>query len=356
MKFPMLTSDTTGLIGIDLGTSSLKLVELAKSADGFEVVAHAQVPMPRDCLVENEVVDSILFADALTALMEAAQPTSNQAAIAIAGSALFNMTISLPYAEEFDLELTIHEVAAEYIPFAIEDVYLDFFIQGPREDDPDTMDVVLVACRREVVDDLQLALLDAGLDLALVDGALFALANTLELAPKEDASAEDDSVRDEDGAPVEVLINIGAQMMNVNIMREGRSWLVRDYFFGGERLTNLMQEELHIGFAKAEAAKLHGQISDDVRTQFLDELASEVMRAIDIYATDHGDWPVSCVILTGGVALLPGLVEAMQDRLGVEQVSLWDVGEHLHFVGCERFVSGAQMTMATGLALRAFDG
>ncbi|MDX8408514.1 MAG: type IV pilus assembly protein PilM [Mariprofundales bacterium] len=357
MRLPQLSSGDTGLVGIDLGATTIKLVELAQSDAGFEVAAYASVPMPRDTMVENEVLDSMLFADAVAELIDQAQPSTNRVAIAIGGSSVFNKIISLPYAEEFDLELTIQATAAEYIPFALDEVYLDFFILGPQEDEPDTMDVVLVACKREVVDDLQLVLLDAGLELAVVDCAPFALENAAELVLNGEKAAQDDEDDggDEEEASVVALVNIGAQMMNVNIVRDGKSQFVRDHFFGGERLTLLLQEASNISYVKAEQEKLAGAaIPDEVRDQFLDELEAEIMRSIDIYTSAHADYPVNRILLTGGAALLPGLVDAMQDRLGVDAVTLLDTGSSLIFSDDDGFTCGAEMTTAVGLALRAF--
>ncbi len=357
MRVPLFSGGDTGLVGIDLGATTLKLVELAQTNDGVRVAAHASVPMPRDTMVENEVLDSTLFADAVAELVDQAHPSTHRVAIAIGGSSVFNKIIPLPYAEEFDLELTIQTTAADYIPFALDEVYLDFFILGPQEDDPETMDVVLVACKRDVVDDLQLALLDAGLELAVMDCAPFALENAAELVlngAKDVQDDDDDDGMDEEEVSVVALVNIGAQMMNVNILRDGKSQFVRDHFFGGERLTMLLQEASNISYVKAEQEKLAGAVSDEARAQFLDELEAEIMRSIDIYTSAHSDYPVNRILLTGGAALLPGLIDAMHDRLGVESVELLDTGSVLTFSDGDGFACGAQMTTAVGLALRAF--
>ena len=364
MRFPW-SKPSGGLIGIDVGSSALKLVELEQQADGgYQIRAQAEVPMPRDAFVENEVLDGMLFSDALATLIAEADTSASRVAIAIGGSALFNKTIQLPYTEEFDLELTIHDIASEYIPFAIDEVYLDFAIQGVREDDPESMDVVLVACKRELVDDLQLALMDAGLELAVVDCSVFALENAVELGAllAERAAAserkkrddEEDLPEDEVEPTATVLVNLGAHMMNVNIVFEGRSLFVRDQYFGSERLTQLISEAQGGGFVAAEQAKLRGDVPQELRDQFADELEFELMRSIDFFASTYSDITMGKVLLTGGGAKLSGLAEALGTRLSME-TELFDLAPLLRDGEGKGLVGGASMTIATGLALRAMD-
>jgi len=363
MQLPWSKSNE-GLIGIDLGASALKLVELIKKGDDYIVQSQAIVSMPRDTFVENEVLDSMLFADTMATLIEQANVASSRVAIAIGGSALFNKTIQLPYADEFDLELTIRETASEYIPFAIDEVYLDFAIQGVREDDPDNMDVVLVACKRELVDDLQLLLMDAGLELAVVDCSVYALENAAGLAAsiaekaalesKADEAEDEEDDYGEEEPTATALVNIGAHMMNVNIMANGRSLFVRDHYFGSERLTQMINEERNCGFAKAEQAKLQGDVPQPLRDQFADELESELMRSIDFFASTYSDLSMGKVLLTGGGSLLSGLTDALGERLAID-TELLDLGLVLKDSDGNGLVGGGSMTVAVGLALRAMD-
>jgi len=349
-----------GLIGIDLGSSALKLVELVRVKDGYQIQSQAMVPMPRDTLVENEVLDSTLFSDTMATLIAEANASSSRVAIAIGGSALFNKTIQFPYADEFDLELTIRETASEYIPFDLDEVYLDFAIQGVREDDPDTIDVVLVACKRELVDDLQLLLMDAGLDLAVVDCAVFALENAAGLASSvavessESKHGDAETDFDDDEATATALVNVGAHMLNVNIVFGGRSLFVRDHYFGSERLTQMINEERGCGFSNAEQAKLRGDIPQALHDQFVDELESELMRSIDFFASTYSDISMGKVLLTGGGALLSGLTASLGKRLAIKTEVL-DLASVLKDSDGNGLVGGASMTVAVGLALRALD-
>ncbi len=356
MRFPW-SPRRDSVIGIDLGTSVLKLVLLAKRGDGYEVQAQAIAPVPRDTIVENEVLDSAVFTDTLASLLDDAGVRPSRVAIAIGGSALFNKTIQLPYAEEFDLEPEIENIAGEHVPFPMDDVYLDFAIQGVNEDNPELMDVVLVACKRDLVDDLQLLLLDAGLELAVVDCAVYALQNAASLLlgvsesqEEEDADESDDE--SEEGAVA--LVNVGAHMTNVNIVFKGRSLFVRDHYFGAGRLTQMINEELGCGFLKAEQAKLAGDIPDSLRDSFFDELESEVMRSLDFFSSLFPDHSVDKVMVTGGGALLSGLVEALRERLSMD-VELLDLSSLLHDAEDRPLLGGPRMTVAVGLALRTFD-
>ncbi|MDQ6965242.1 MAG: type IV pilus assembly protein PilM [Mariprofundales bacterium] len=354
-----------GLIGIDLGSSSLKLVELIRvDGGGYQIKSQAEVAMPRDTMVENEVLDSMLFSDTMAKLIAEADTESSRVAIAIGGSALFNKTIQLPYADEFDLELTIRDTAAGYIPFALDEVYLDFAILGVCEDDPDSMDVVLVACKREIVDDLQLLLMDAGLELAVVDCAVFALENAAALALSlaesgdgssgDDLGVDDDADDDEGEATATALVNVGAHMMNVNIMLGDRSLFVRDHYFGSEQLTQLILEERNCGFVGAEQAKLRGDIPQPLYDQFVDALESELMRSIDFFSATYSDLSMGRVLLTGGGARLDGLAAALGERLSID-TELLDLSTLLRDGDGNGLVGGMSMTVAVGLALRALD-
>jgi len=352
-----------GLIGIDLGSSALKLVELAKVDGGYQIQAQAVVPMPRDTLVENEVLDSMLFAETMATLIAEANTASSRVAIAIGGSALFNKTIQIPYADEFDLELTIRETASEYIPFALDEVYLDFAIQGVCEDDPESMNVALVACKREIIDDLQLLLIDAGLEMAVVDCAVFALENAADLAASLAEDAAPEAVKgDDDEAEMEAeeeptataLVNIGAHMMNVNIMLGGRSLFVRDHYFGSERLTQMINEAQNCGFDCAEQAKLRGDIPQALYDKFVDELESELMRSFDFFASTYSDILMGKVLLTGGGAHLSSLASALGDRLSIATEVL-DLASVLKDADGNVLFGGTGMTIAVGLAMRAFD-
>ncbi|MDX8414187.1 MAG: type IV pilus assembly protein PilM [Mariprofundales bacterium] len=351
-----------GLIGIDLGSSSLKLVELVKVDGSYHILSQAEVAMPRDTLVENEVLDSMMFADTVATLIAAANTSASRVAIAIGGSALFNKTIQIPYADEFDLELTIRETASGYIPFALDEVYLDFAIQGVCEDDPESIDVVLVACKREIVDDLQLLLMDAGLDMVVVDCAVFALENAAALAESmvvegDEQNSGDAAESDEDDdeeMTATALVNVGAHMMNVNIVMGGRSLFVRDHYFGSERLTQMILEERKCGFVAAEKAKLGGDVPEGLQDQFVDELESELMRSIDFFASTYSDLVMGKVLLTGGGAKLSGLAAALGERLSIE-TDVLNLASVLKDADGNPLVGGTSMTVAVGLALRALD-
>lgn len=356
MRFPW-SPPSTPLVGIDLGTSALKLVALGREGGRLVVRSHAMVDLPRDTIVENEVLDSRQFTDTLTALTEQAGVGDARAAIAIGGSALFHKSIQLPYADEFDLEPTIQEIAAEHVPFPMEEVYLDFAIQGGNEENPELMDVVLVACKRDIVDDLQLLLLDAGLELAVVDCAVYALQNAAMLALAEGAEAAEEVEEEpqEGEPPAVVLVNIGAHMTNVNVVGGVRSLFVRDHYFGGEQLTTMIHEECGCGFSTAERRKLAGEIPAGLADRFFDALEAEVMRSVDFFSSLFPDRSIGKALVTGGGALLPGLPEAMAERLKME-VALFDPAAVLRDAAGKPLAGGARMTLAAGLALRALDG
>ncbi|MFC1626554.1 type IV pilus biogenesis protein PilM, partial [Pseudomonadota bacterium] len=159
------------LIGIDISASGIKLIELAGSRGGYELKSMAIVPLPRDAIVENTVIDSMAVSQGLLDAIEIARPSTRKAAIAVSGNAVIIKTVTMPTATEFELEAQIEFEADQHVPYDIDDVYLDFEILGEVPDSPDEMEVVLAACKREVVDDYQLVLSEAGIEAKCVDCA-----------------------------------------------------------------------------------------------------------------------------------------------------------------------------------------
>jgi len=170
-----------GLVAIDISSTGVKLVELARVRSGYELKSMAIVPLPRDAIVENTVIDSMAVSQALLDVLDEAQPSTRKVVIAVSGNAVIIKTITMPTVTEFELEAQIEFEADQHVPYDIDDVYLDFQILGPSAEDIEQIDVVLVACKREIVDDYQLVLSEAGLESKCVDCAVFALENAAEM-------------------------------------------------------------------------------------------------------------------------------------------------------------------------------
>jgi len=349
------------LIAVDISSAAVKLVELGKVRGGFELKSMAIVPLPRDVIVENEIIDSMTVTQALIDAVRIASPSSRNVAFAVSGNALIIKTVNMPPMSELDLEAAIEFEADQHIPYDMEDVYLDFQILGMTEDGSE-MEVVLVACKRDVIEAYQQVIQEAGLTVKCVDCAVFALENGAEILLDK---VMPDSVADPDeeaaSSKVYALANIGANFTNINIMHGGQMAFVRDQFFGGNQLTQEIQEAHGISFQAAEQMKLDNFAGIDANAieNYFTALADELVRTLDFYAVRHADFPVRNLFLSGGGALVPGTAEQISQRLGIDTNVLnpfpeikaspkkfsADYLEHM----------GPMMLVPVGLALRGFD-
>ena len=356
----LLFGGTEPLIGLDISSTSIKLVELGRVRGGHELKALAHVPLPRDVIVDQTVMDSMALQQALLDAVEVARPSTHRAAIALAGNAVITKVVQMPVMTELELEGQIGVLADEQVPFPIDEVYMDFQILGTSGEDETEMDVVLVACRREIVDDFQTTLHDAGLELAVVDCAVFALENALEITPAHGVPENLEELSPED-AEVHALVCLGGSMMHVNVAINGQMAFVRDQYFGGQNLTEEIAKVQGLSLDEAEKLKCEQpeEISPDATENFYNNLVGELQRALDYYAANKPDYPVKKILLTGGGALVPGMAAELGGRLGIdaELVNVLDSVEipERKFDREHLARTGPLFTIATGLALRSFD-
>jgi type IV pilus assembly protein PilM len=349
-----------GLIGIDISSTGVKLVELGATRSGYELKSMAVVPLPRDAIVENTIIDSMAVSQALLDAVEIARPSTRRAAIAVSGNAVIIKTITMPTSTEFELETQIEFEADQHVPYDIEDVYLDFQILGPTAEDPEQMDVVLAACKREVVDDYQLVLSEAGLEAKCVDCSVFALENAAEVAGLIETGVPEELMEGEEGSAV-ALVNIGANLVNINILMNGQMAFVRDQFYGGQNLTEEIQKEHNISYQAAEEMKREqfSDVSPEALERFYVGLTSELVRSLDFYAANHAEYPVQRIYLTGGGALVPDIASELEQRLGITS----EVANPFNNIKAHKkkfdqdYLNnvGPMLMVPVGLALRSFD-
>ena len=351
-----------GLMGVDISSAGIKLVELGKARHGYQLKSMAVVPLPRDAIVENTIIDSMAVAQALLDAIEMARPSTRNVAFALSGNAVIMRTITMPTMTEFELETQIEFEADQHIPYDMSEVYLDFEILGPNRDDEQQMDVLLVACRREILDDMQLALNEAGLTTKVVDCAVFALENAAELLADEIGLANTpEAVLDDEDVQTHALVNIGANLININILQNGQMAFVRDQFYGGNNLTEEIQKAHGIGYQAAEQMKLEdfSSIKAEALENFYEGLTSELVRSLDFYAASHAEHPVRKIFLSGGTALVPGIAGELEQRLGIEARVLNPFSviraDERKFDRDYLDRIGPMMMVPVGLALRSFD-
>lgn len=339
------------LVGLDIGAASIKLAELRDgSGGGYVLEAAAIEPLPPGAIVESAIKDAQLVGEAVRRVLDKAGTTTRRVAIGVSGNAVIIKTITLPEMSELDLEGQIAYEADQYVPYDIDELNLDFHVLGPSEHEEGHMDVLLAVCKKGLVEEYQQLLDSAGLDLVCVDCAVLAIQNMAELIGNAQRAGAGQAI---------ALVDIGGALLHVNILVDGRTTFVRDHFIGGNDLTQAIQKETGMSFQQAEQLKLEdpAAIPAAAAERYHEQVAAEILRALDFYAANHSQ-PVSRMLLSGGAALQPNLIEALAMRLDIELDLLQPfptiaLPNDKGFDPIEVRRQGPRMIEALGLALRS---
>lgn len=301
------------LIGVDIGSSSIKLVQLALNKDTYQLVNVGIMPLPPEAIVDNSLMDTASVVDAIRGLVDSLHIKSRDVACSISGNAVIIRKIALASMTSEELEEQIGWEAEQYIPFDIKDVHLDFQMLGSDPADPAKMQVLLVASKKDIINDYVSVFSEAGFNLAVMDVDAFAIQNAAELSG---AAASSDEVL--------ALINIGASIMNINIVKGGGSLFTRDVQMGGNLYTEEIQKQMGVGSQEADSMKM---LARDIASKPLRELVSrvndtisqEIKRSVDFYnSTASNEDRISRICISGGCSKVDGLSEAVRDRLDME--------------------------------------
>lgn len=311
------------LVGIDIGSSSVKLVQLSADKESFKLLNLGIVPLPHEAIVDNSLMDTAAVVQAVRNLVASLGIKTRDVACSISGNAVIIRKILLPAMTSEELEDQISWEAEQYIPFDIKDVYVDFQILGADPADPDRIQVLLVASKRDIVNAYVSIFSEAGLNLAVMDVDAFAVQNAFELN-----YGESDLVR--------ALVNVGAGIMNINVVRNGSTLFTRDVQMGGHQYTEEIRKQLGLNSEEAEAAKmLAGSLSDPLLKEVIERtnesLAQEIRRSMDFYnSTAANDERIAAISISGGCSKIYGLQDAVRARLGME-VELLDPFARLRY-------------------------
>jgi len=300
------------LIGVDIGSSAVKLVQLKESKGVYRLQAYGVKKLPGEAIVDNAIMDSTAVVDAVSELLAETKVKVKNVATSISGHSVIIRKISLPTMPEDELEKSIQYEAEQYIPFEINEVFLDFQILGTDPEDPSQMKVLLVAAKKDFVNDYLAVFREAGLNPVVVDIDGFATQNMFEA---------NYGLGDEE---VFGLVNMGASAININIIKGGESVFTRDIQTGGNSINEELQKRLGLTEEDAERAKL-GVSVDGVNPATLKEIiadtagniAQEVQRSLDFFSATSADERVQKVFLAGGVSKMKAVAESLQSRLGI---------------------------------------
>jgi type IV pilus assembly protein PilM len=321
VKLSLPNFGSRSLVGLDIGSSSVKAVELVRKGKNkeFELTHLGVAPLPSEAIVQGAFLNSAAIVDAIREAVEKAKIKTKQAAAAVSGHSVIVKKVSLPAMTRDELDEQIRWEAEQYIPFDVNEVNLDFQILDDIGGEGQ-MDVLLVAAKKDLIDDYVQVISEAGLQPAVIDVAAFAVENCYEA--------------NYDNRPGEVtaLINIGAQVVNINVLAGGIPTFTRDITTAGNQYTEEIQKALSVSFEEAERIKLGGrpgENSQEVVPQEVEQamravtetVIGEISRSLDFYAATTADSRIQRVLLAGGSAKVSGLKAAFEERTG-HQVEL----------------------------------
>jgi type IV pilus assembly protein PilM len=314
MKLSLPRFGSKGLVGLDIGSSSVKLVEVApKGRGGFELAHLGVAPVPTEAIVQGAFLNSGAIVEAIREALATAKTRTKSAAAAVSGHSVIVKKVSLPRMTRSELEEQIRWEAEQYIPFDVNEVNLDFQILDERGEGQ--MDVLLVAAKKDLIDDYVQVIGEAGLTPVAIDVAAFAVENAFEA--NYDISTSE----------TVALVNIGAQTANINVVANGAPCFTRDITAAGNQYTEEIQKALGVSFEEAERIKVggrRGERSHDVVPREVEEairsvsesVIGEISRSLDFYRATTAEGRISRVLLSGGGAKVSGLRAAFQERTG----------------------------------------
>ena len=301
-----------GLVGVDIGSSAVKAVELkvgGKGGDEYQLLNIGLEGLPPEAIVDGAIMDSGAVIDALQNMFQDNRIKTTDCATGVSGNAVLVKKISRPQMSAEELAESIHWEAEQYIPFDIQDVQLDYEVVEGGEA-AGTLDVLLVAVKKDKISEYTSAITQAGRNPIIVDVDVFALQNCYEVNYVPDP-----------GRAV-ALLNIGASIMNVNVVRDGSSVFNRDIAVGGNQYTDAIQKDLNLSFEQAEALKQGEQVDgaspDSLVSIFQavsENITTEIQRTFDFFRATSQDDRVDQIYLSGGAAKVHGLRDLLRDRL-----------------------------------------
>jgi type IV pilus assembly protein PilM len=341
-----------GLVGLDIGSSAIKAVELKPGGKGgeYHLVNLGMEPLPPEAIVDGAIMDSGAVIDSIQRLFSANKIKTAEVATSVSGNAVIVKKISLPQMTPEELAESIHWEAEQYIPFDIQDVALDYeVVEGSGSGG--NMDVLLVAAKKDKIGDYTSAISQAGKSPQIVDVDVFAIQNCYEVNYGVDPGR------------VIALLNVGASIMNINIIKGANSIFNRDIAVGGNQYTDAIQKDLNLSFDQAEAlkrgARVEGSAPENlgpILRAVSDNITLEIQKTFDFFKATSSEDRIDRIFLAGGTSKVTGLRELLADRFdaGVEILNPFNNVIYNPREFDPDFISeiGPSASVAVGLAVR----
>lgn len=351
----LFTRKRPPVVGLDISSSAVKLLELSRNGNRYRVESYAVEPLPPNSVVEKNITDVEAVGEAVRRAMKRAGAHTRNAAVAVAGSSVITKVIPMPNnLSDDELHSQIEMEADQYVPYPLEEVSLDFEVLGASGNNPDTVDVLLAACRTETVDMRAAAVENGGLDIKVVDVEAYATENAFQLLL--------DQVPDHGADKTVAVIDVGSTMTTLNVLHDSKLIYTRDQIFGGKQLTEEIMRRYGLSYEEAGMAKRQGGLPEnyepEVLEPFKEAMCQQVSRSLQFFFGSSQYNSVEQIILAGGSASVPGITDLLQERLSVETL----VANPFASMSLSSRVKPQSLSndapallIACGLALRSFD-
>ncbi|HCU53107.1 MAG TPA: pilus assembly protein PilM [Gammaproteobacteria bacterium] len=343
------------LLGIDISASSVKVLELSMSGEHYRVERYAVEPMPQNAMVEHSITEVEQVAAAMGRAVKRSGSRLKHVALAVPGSHVISKVLAMPMGlSDRDLQTQIEMEADRHIPYPLDEVNMDFYVLGPTSEGSDQVNVLLAACRKEIVDDYVAVAEGAGLTPLVVDIETYAIENAYSLIARNMAGGGMEKTV--------VLMDVGATTTTINVMHNNRSVYTRDHTFGGRQLTEEIQRRYGLSYEEAGLAKKQGGLPDNYQTDvlrpFMEAMCQEIMRALQFFYSSSPFNSVDQILLAGGCSQIPGIEELVSARVGVPAVvaNPFSIMSLASRIKPQMLSADAPSLMIScGLALRGFE-
>ncbi|MDD3448089.1 MAG: pilus assembly protein PilM [Gammaproteobacteria bacterium] len=352
---PLFRKKSQPLLGIDISSTAVKLIELSSSGSRYRVESYAVEPLPPNSVVEKNITDVQAVGEAVSRVVKRSGTRVKNCAVAVAGSAVITKVIQMTASlSEEEMESQIEVEADQYIPYPLEEVSLDFEVLGSSAKNPDTVDVLLAASRSENVEMRVDAVAMGGLASKVVDVEAYAMERAFRLIAEQ--------MPDRGLDKTVAVVDVGATMTTLSVLHDQKIIYTREQIFGGKQLTEEIQRRYGLSFEEAGLAKKQGGLPDDyvpeVLEPFKEAMAQQVSRSLQFFFSSSQYNDVDYIVLAGGSASIEGIANLIQDKLGTPSMNANPFADMTlsSRVNAQALRNDAPALMiACGLAMRSFD-
>jgi len=341
-------------LGLDISSTTVKLLELSHTGERYRVESYAVSSLPVDAVIEKNVNDVDGVANAIRSVINQSKTKLKSVAAAVAGSSVITKIVDMPSGlTEDDMETQLTLEADQYIPYPLEEVAIDFEIQGPSPESEGQVEVLLAACRRETIDARVEAIEGAELVPKIMDVEAYAMERAFMLVRNQLDIDDENTV---------AVVDIGATMTTLSVLTNGQTIYTREQLFGGKQLTDEIMRRYGLPVEEAGLAKKQGGLPDDYEPEvlepFKDAVVQQVARSLQFFFSSSQYNDVDYIVMAGGVSSMEGLDELVQDKLGTPATvanPFADMAISSKVNAVALSSDAPALMIACGLALRSFD-